>query len=177
MLPLPMTPETCLSEVVRPALAYLPAYTRSPRAEVMLVAIALQESGLRNRWQVVDAKHPEIKGPARGLWQFERGSKASRGGVWGVFMHHATHELLRLLCRDRDCNFEPYAIWAQLEHDDVLAAAVARLLLVTDPYSLPQVEDKDAAWNLYAERTWRPGKPHAGTWAANHAAARKAGGL
>lgn len=177
MIPLPIAPAEALTEVVRPALDLLPNYLKSPRAEVMLLAIALQESRLAHRWQVVDAKNPGIKGPARGLWQFERGSKASRGGVWGVFMHHASHETLRLLCRDRDCNFEPYAIWAQLEHDDVLAAGVARLLLLTDPYPLPQPEDAAGAWALYAERTWRPGKPHAGAWPANHAAARAAVGV
>lgn len=177
MIPLPMAPETCLVEVIRPALGYLPEFTRSQRAEVMLVAIALQESGLRHRWQVVDAKSPGAKGPARGLWQFERGSKASRGGVWGVYLHHSTHELLRLFCRDRDVNFEPFAIWSMLEHDDVLAAGVARLLLLTDPFPLPAVDDSSAAWNLYAERTWRPGKPKAAHWPDNHAAARKAVGV
>lgn len=177
MLPLPIPPAVALAEVVTPALQYLPGYMNSDRAKVMLLAIALQESGLAHRWQVVDVKNPGIKGPARGLWQFERGSKASRGGVWGVYLHHSTHETLRLLCRDRDCNFEPFAIWAQLEHDDVLAASVARLLLYTDAFPLPAVDDAAGAWTMYAERTWRPGKPHAHTWQRNHDAARAAVGV
>ena len=165
MLPLPMTTDTFLREAVTPALELLPPHLTSDKARVLLVAIALQESGLRHRWQVLDGGG---KGPARGLLQFERGSKASRGGVWGVYLHHASSEMLCLLCRDRDCNFEPFAIWAQLEHDDILAAGVARLLLWTDPGALPAVDDAAGAWALYCDRTWRPGKPHAGTWAENH---------
>lgn len=169
MLPLPIPPSTLLREVIEPALGYLPKHLDSQKARVMLVAIAQQESGLRSRWQVLSDGG---KGPARGLWQFERGSKASRGGVWGVFMHSASHEMLRQLCRDRDCNFEPFAIWAQLEHDDVFAAGVARLMLWTVPGPLPEVTDTDGAW-LYYLNSWRPGKPHLHTWAGNHLKAQE----
>jgi hypothetical protein len=162
MIPLPMSPEVCLTQVIVPALSLFPKYMDSPEARVVLVAIALQETGLRSRWQILNDGG---KGPARGLWQFER------GGVAGVHRHHSTHEHLRLLCRDVDCNFEPSAILAMLEHNDQLAAGVARLLLYSDAYPLPRVDDADGAWNLYAERTWRPGKPHAHTWKANHAKA------
>lgn len=171
MLPLPIAHDVFLREIVSPAMALLPKQMDSARARVLLLAICLQESRLAHRWQVVDGGG---KGPARGLAQFERGSKASRGGVWGVYMHHATHELLRLLCRDRDINFEPYAIWAQLEHDDVLAVGLARLLIYTDAFPLPDVDDERGAWELYALRCWRPGKAHPSTWPANHFAARKA---
>ncbi len=171
MLSLPISPGDLIAHVITPAFALLPKPMDSARARVLMVAIAGQESSLAHRWQVVDG---DGKGPARGLWQFERGSKASRGGVWGVFLHHATHELLRLLCRDRDCNFEPYAIWSQLEHDDILAAGVARLLLYTDPFPLPDVDDEAGAWELYALRCWRPGKSHPNAWPKNHRVARDA---
>lgn len=128
----------------------------SPPARIQLLASGLQESGLELRRQLGD-------GPARGLWQFEKGTEASRGGVWGVYLHRATHDPLRLLCRDRDCEFAPRAIWAQLEHDDVLAAGVARLLLWTDPKPLPPVGAVDDAWEYYL-RTWHPGKPRRRTW-------------
>jgi hypothetical protein len=60
------------------------------------------------------------------------------------------------------------AVYAALEHDDVLAAAFARLLLWTDPEPLPAVGEVQRAWALYL-RTWRPGKPHRQTWDALYA--------
>jgi len=153
-----------VQSAINPALALLPAVMDSPRARVMLLASGLQESRFEYRRQLGN-------GPARGFWQFERGTRASRGGVWGVYLHKDTAEDLRLLCRARDCPFDPGAIWAQLEHDDVLAAGVARLLLWTDPYPLPELGDAEGAWKLYAERTWRPGKPHKRTWGGFYAAA------
>lgn len=145
---------TISASAIDPAMILLPRHMGTPAARLMLLAIGLQESRLVHRWQVLNSG---AKGPARGLWQFERGSKASRGGVWGVYLHRASSELLRLLCRDRDVSFEPSAIWAQLEHDDVLAAGVARLLLWTDAQPLPAIGDEEAAWECYALRCWRPG--------------------
>lgn len=156
---------------VDPALEILPRHLDTDRARVMLLAIGLQESGLEHRWQIVDRNRPEIKGPARGLEQFELGSKASRGGVWGVYLHRASHELLRELCRARNLGFEPRNVWGQLEHDDVLAMGVARLLLLTDPQPLPAVDDQRAAWKYYL-RTWRPGKPKPQPWPGHHDRAR-----
>lgn len=145
-----------IETAVAPALQLLPRHLDTPKARVLELAIGLQESRFEFRRQLGN-------GPARGFWQFEEGTRASRGGVWGVYLHRASAELLRLLCRDRDCNYEPRAIWAQLERDDVLAAGVARLLLLTNPKPLPEIGQRDEAWDYYAE-TWRPGKPHRQTW-------------
>lgn len=134
-----------------------------PELRVMLLAIGLQESGLTARAQVLNGGG---KGPARGLWQFER------GGVRGVYLHRASNELLRVLCRARDVNFDVQQIWGMLEYDDVLACGVARLLLWTDPRPLPAVDDEEGAWAYYL-RGWRPGKPHRDRWVGAHAAARK----
>ncbi|MCV6902125.1 MAG: hypothetical protein NTT76_05400, partial [Achromobacter xylosoxidans] len=60
---------------ISPALALLPAGMDTQAAHVMLLAIGLQESRFTHRQQ--------IGGPARGFWQFEKGTRASRGGVWG----------------------------------------------------------------------------------------------
>lgn len=49
----------------------LPGVAFTPEAKVMLLAIGLQESRFEHRRQ--------IKGPARGFWQFEAG-----GGTAGV---------------------------------------------------------------------------------------------
>ncbi len=129
--------KTITETAITPALALLPATMDTPAARVMLLAIGLQEGRFMHRRQ--------IGGPARGFWQFEKGTRASRGGVWGVFLHAASRDHLATLCKD------------------VLAAGVARLLLWTDPKALPPVGDADAGWALYL-RTWRPGKPHPQTW-------------
>lgn len=158
---------------ILPALALLPAAMNSARAKVPLLTIGLQESRFEHRYQKVDGK-PGAKGPARGFWQFERGSKIARGGVWGVYLHDASRYWLNELCRARNCAFEPFAIWSAIEFDDVLAAGLARLLLFTDPYPLPAIDDAAAAWDLYANRCWRPGKPHPQTWMAYHRQALQA---
>lgn len=141
-----------LAELIRlavdPALALLPGAMDSQRARVQMLATAGQEANFEHRRQ--------IGGPARGLWQFEKGTRASRGGVWGVYLHQASRKHLEALCRIRSVRFDPDAIYPALEYDDVLAAGVARLLLWTDPAPLPDVGEAEAAWQLYL-RTWRPG--------------------
>ncbi len=132
----------------------------SPEAEVMLLAIGLQESRLTHRRQ--------IGGPARGLLQFELG-----GGVRGVLRHRSSREHAQAVCRARDVIATESAVYAALEHDDVLAMAFGRLLLWTDPKALPALGDEQAAWDLYL-RTWRPGKPHRHTWDALYAKALEA---
>lgn len=155
---------------IRPALALLPTAMTSDRALVPMIAIGLQESRLEHRYQIVQGK-PGAKGPARGLWQFERGSQWLGGGVWGVFKHKASRFWLSELCKARGVAFDPQDIWQRLEHDDVLAGGVARLLLFTDAQPLPSVHDVEGCWVLYAKRTWRPGKPHPETWPRFHSAA------
>jgi hypothetical protein len=171
LLPLPISPAHLLTKVILPALKFLPAAMTSVKALVMLIAIALQESALAHRWQVIDAKNPNRKGPARGLWQFELGTRASRGGVWGVFLHPSSRYWLSQVCMTRGVAFEPRAIWLALESDDILACCVARLLLFTDPKALPEITDAEGAWKLYRVRTWRPGKPHKEKWAKYHSTA------
>ena len=156
MLNLPITPNNFLLQVVHPALALMPQEMNSRKAIVLLITIAQQESGLAHRWQIVDNKNPNNKGPARGLFQFERG-----GGVKGVYQHESTADLLLGVCNARNCAFDVATIWERLETDDLLACCVARLLLWSDPQPLPT--DADGAWDLYA-RTWRPGRPHRETW-------------
>ena len=71
------------------------------------------------------------------------------------------------LCVAREVEANSAAVYDRLEHDDVLAAGFARLLLLTDPRPLPDVTDVDGAWAYYL-RNWRPGKPHPETWAGYH---------
>lgn len=159
-----------LSEVMKtaiePALSLLPERMRSDEAIVMLLAIGLQESRFVHTYQLVQGK-PGAKGPARGWWQFER-----MGGVRGVLTHAASKPHALAVCRARGVQPNARDVWEQLEHDQVLAAAFARLLLWTDPRSLPKVGNEQGAWDLYM-RVWRPGKPHLRTWEGCYADALK----
>lgn len=151
------------------ALALLPARMDSIEARCMLLSIGLQESRLQARFQR-SPQAPDGKGPARGFWQFERGTEASRGGVWGMILHQATSDDLADLCRARQVAFSAVDIHGAIESDDVLAAGLARLLLFSDPKPLPPLGDTRGGWDLY-QRTWRPGRPRRETWDDCHAAA------
>lgn len=150
---------------INEALALLPGAMDSREARVMMIAIGLQESRFTARRQLVGTP-PRPTGPAKGFWQFEQG-----GGCAGVITHAASRYWMARVCHQRGCAFTPRALWNAIEHDDVLAAAAARLLLFTDPRRLPEVWDEARAWALYL-RVWRPGKPHRQTWEPLHAMAR-----
>ena len=146
-----------LTLAINPALRLLPDRMTSRDARVMLLAIALQESRLQYRAQ--------IRGPARGYWQFERG-----GGVAGVLGHSASKPHIEEICRQLDVPARAGDCYIAIECNDVLAAAFARLLLWTLPYPLPT--DTDRAWQQYID-AWRPGKPHPATWPALYAQAQE----
>jgi hypothetical protein len=166
-----MTPREVRNGPVAEALMLLPAKMTSPQAELMLLAIGLQESQLKYRRQ-------HGNGPARSLWQGEQGG----GMVAGLlgFHNQDVQDLARGLCAVRGVPAQPRAVWEAIEHDDVLAAGLARLLLFTDPARLPGLGDEEGAWQLYL-RTWRPGAFTRGTaakraelrqkWAKNYAQA------
>jgi hypothetical protein len=128
-----------------------PAAGKLDRADgrATLIAIGLQESRFEHRCQ--------IRGPARGFWQFEEG-----GGFHGVLGHNATHQLSTKVLAALQY---PGAEFEALTHNDVLACCFARLLLWTHPEALPGQNEADAAWDYY-ESVWRPGKPHPETWLA-----------
>ena len=136
--------------IIEPGLLHLPWRMDSTPARAMLIAMALQESRFTHRRQ--------IRGPARGWWQFEQG-----GGVAGVLRHSATREhawaALDRLQYPRDSQ----AVYEAIEHNDGLATVFARLLLFTVPHALPGPNDVDEAWDQYIW-AWRPGKPHRHTW-------------
>ena len=154
---------TINANVLDKALAILPGAMDTPSARVQLLTMGLQESGLTKRVQVVDGGG---RGPAKGLWQNEQG-----GGVRGVLNHKASKELALGVCSVRGAKPTTFDVWSRMEFDDVLAAAFARLLLFTDPYRLPGVDDAASAWLLYL-RVWRPGRPKPDTWPAFHDRAR-----
>lgn len=151
-----MTPiDPKILDSIDAGLALLPSAMSSDKARVMMYAIGLQESRMIHRRQIVRG---QPIGPAKGLWQFERG-----GGCKGVVNHDASRFWMHRVCVRQNVPFNATALWHQIEHDDALAAAAARLLLFTDLRKLPEVTDAAGAWNLYM-RTWRPGQPHRQTW-------------
>ncbi|MBB5448233.1 MULTISPECIES: hypothetical protein [unclassified Paraburkholderia] len=163
-----MSLDDVIRDAIAPALAILPSAMDSRPARVMLLAIGLQESHFTARRQMNG-------GPARGFWQFEQGTAKSHGGVWGVYLHDASRYWLNVLCEARHVGFDPVSIYSTLEHDDILAAGVARLLLFTDPPKLPAADDTAGAWAVYL-RTWQPGKPRPESWPEFHRQAVDAAG-
>jgi hypothetical protein len=156
--------DAILRSAINPALSLLPVNMDSDRARVEMLAAGLQESELKKRYQTVHGD-PYAKGPARGLWQNER------GGVQAVMTNPATREHAIVLCAARKRPFDVLQVHASLEYDDILAAGFARLLLWADPKPLPELDDSKAGWETYL-RCWRPGKPRPDDWPQNHAAAR-----
>lgn len=135
---------------VNEAFKLLPAKMDSKAARIILAAIGYQESdGYKTRIQYGN-------GPARSFWQFER------GGIKGVMLHKASARLAMEICEKRGVDFNSELIWKAMETDDVLGAAFARLLMYTDPKPLPT--NQGDAWDMYAKRLWRPGKPHSSKW-------------
>jgi hypothetical protein len=142
---------------IEAAFQLLPAKMDSPQARVILAAIGYQESGYTTRIQYNN-------GPARSYWQFENGRLA---GINGVLSHHATSTLAKRVCDALGVAPERMAVWKAMETDDVIGAAFARLLMYTDPMPLP--DNQADAWDMYANRLWRPGRPHPEKWPASWA--------
>ena len=139
-------------EAIDAAFRLLPDKMDTQFARINLAAIGFQETSYKTRIQYGN-------GPARSYWQFER------GGIKGVMLHQTTIRLASELCDARGVDFNSEKIWQAMETDDVLGAAFARLLMWTDSQALPTNEQD--AWTMYAERLWRPGRPHPDKWAAS----------
>lgn len=156
---LPATPAALLEQVIEPALHGMPVKFDSLQARVMLVAIALQESGLRTRQQ--------DGGPAHGLWQFEE------NGCEAVLVNPVTAALAAAACRENDVGLYAEDVYAALLTNDELACVFARLMLYAVPHALPELGDEQGAWTYYVH-AWGVGKPRPDDWPANYAAALKA---
>lgn len=141
--------------VIPAAYSLLPPALASQRASSMLLAIGLQESRFQYRKQ--------LGGSAKSFWQFEV------VGVRGVMEHNATKDLAVEVLKALEYEpwIDPAMVYMALEHNDILACALARLLLVTSKMPLPDVDEPDAAWALYLA-CWRPGKPHVEPWGGRY---------
>jgi len=133
-------------------------------AQRFLLAVAAKESDLTERAQVINGGGA---GPARSFWQGE----LTGGMIKGVtgFYKPAIREAARKLCDAASVRYDREAMWRAIEGHDLLAYGLARLLLRTDPGAIPETEAE--AWDCYAERLWRPGKPNKAKWPKAWAAA------
>lgn len=154
-----MTPR----ESIEKAMELLPVKMKSDAAALVMLAIHYQEdpeglgyqkvkrTAATSKENTIPGEKKWAKGPARGWWQFEEG-----GGVKGVMRHPSTERLAREIIEKRWPNSDQHKVWAVLEDDHLIAAALARLLLWTDAGKLPAVGDCSGAFDLYL-RVWRPG--------------------
>lgn len=156
-----MTPAQFVAEVIEPGAAWVESVcgvTSSPDAKRFLLAVAIQESDLQHRYQVLAGGAP---GPARSWWQGEQ-----TGGMIRVLTSSSVASGIRAkaaaLCAAAQVRPEPAAVWRAIEGHDRLAYGLARLLLFSDPYQVPAAQE--SAWACYAHRLWRPGKPNLGRW-------------
>ena len=144
--------ELIRAHILPAALSILPPRMDTPDARRMVLAIGLQESRFEHRRQ--------ISGPARGVFQFER------GGVLGVMRHPATQPHLQAavlaLQYDAEMANDDIGLHAALEHNDVLACVLARLNLWW--LRPPLATARDDGWKQYIS-AWRPGLPRPATWA------------
>ena len=153
-----MTPQRLYQTAIRPALDELAAVgiPSTPQAGRVLLAIALQESAIEHRRQVVAGGAEN--GPAASFWQFEQG-----GGCRGVLTHKGVAGKMAAVCAAYNVLATPAALWEAMRYQDIVAAAAARCLLYTLPSKLATTEEEGWAQYLSA---WRPGKPHPERWAA-----------
>ena len=155
-----MMPQELIRNAIEPAYKLLPKKMSSPEATCQLIAIALQESRLLHRRQIINTDDGlKPLGPAMGFWQFEK-----MGGVVEVLTSPKTRRLATHICNMREINPTSTAVWWALSRDDVLAASFARMLLWIHKDPLPSLTaDPEVAWQYYLAM-WRPGKPHRPTW-------------
>jgi hypothetical protein len=154
-----------LKTAIIPALSLLNPKLDTPAARALLICIALQESGLRARRQMLEARDHwwESKpGKGHGFWQFERD-----GGVRGVLRHAAASAIVLPVIDAMLYPRDPYAVHEALIHNDILACVLARALLYSVPDAMPRPNEADKGWSIYL-KAWRPGKAHPEAWPENY---------
>lgn len=156
-LTLPIAPADALTQIIDPAFALLSAKLGGDRPRVIVLATALQETGLATRVQYAG-------GPARGLTQYER------GGVAALLANSVTAKIAAALCASRGVPATSYSVYTALAGDDLLDCGLCRLSYYADPHPLPDLGDVDTAWACYL-RVQRPGHPRPEDWPGHYAAA------
>ena len=149
--------EIVADHILPAALRLLPAKMDTRAARVMLLAIAGEESGYRHRLQV--------RGPARGLWQFERIA------VVDVLSRRTSAPHAVTMCGALLYDWQdPDELFRAVPHNDVLACGLARLNLWNERSPTPPLEDAGACYAYYL-KVWRPGAQSPESWGRNLARA------
>lgn len=141
--------------ILNPALALLPESLSGREAEVLLLTTGLAASGFRNR--------RDARSQGRGYWRAEPDGVM----VGGVLRAVQTRDLAVAVCDARQVPPIAERVYSALEHDDVLAAALARLLLWSDPAGLPPLGDEAGAWACY-QRHWAVDESDRRSWAIHY---------
>ena len=160
-----MKPDLFFQRIVKPThqlMADLVLMPSSPKADVLVMTIAGQESAWEHRRQIGIGQYFPQKVGARGYWQFE--------STWGgpVALNDVIQKSslqLAAICAYLEIPSDELTLYEAIAWNDTLACAMARLMLWQDPKPLPEVGDKVASWDYY-NRNWRPGAPHPQTWPA-----------
>ncbi len=158
------TPQEFITNALEPALLLIGGKSDTPKARLQVLVSCMQESDLTKRVQTGG-------GPAHGLGQFEGGPMS---GIAQCLLHAGAQTAA--VCRARGVEPTRPAIYAALVTDDVLAAALARILLMTDANPLPEIGDEEGAWKTYVHN-WHPGAPDRQRFARNYPRARKVLGI
>ncbi len=107
-----MTPDVFFSRIVDPTLAYMAtspsiAIPRSKQADVLMVAIAGQESFCKERRQIGISNYYPQKVGARGFWQFE----STWGGPVAINdVLQKEERRLSVVCSSLDIPCDEYAL-------------------------------------------------------------------
>jgi hypothetical protein len=131
----------------------------TPNARIQLLAIGMQESKFMDRVQ-------QGGGPAHSFWQEEP------NGVKSVLNHELVGPMMVDICQKLGVNSDWRTVYKEVIMNDVLACAVARLILYADGNPLPKVGAVDDAWQCYL-RNWKPGRPRPDSWARNYKIAQE----
>lgn len=150
--------------IIEPALDLLPPGLGGNRAELMLLAIGLEESDFLER--------RPASGPERGFWRMGPEDDI----VGAVLRHPGTAPLAVAACDLRSVPPIEERVFAELEHDDLLAAVFARLRLHVEGERLPAVGEVAEAWDLYC-RAWCPATRDRRGWDRHYARAMDALGV
>lgn len=143
------------------AMSLLPGRMDSSPSKAMLLTIGIQESGFTARQQGGTSKKSG-EGPAKSWWQFEKS-----GGVQELLETPSTRAILTPICDTLGYpEWTAAALHEAMEHNDVLACVMARLLLYKDPLAMPESSESAKGWLIYT-RQWRPGDAHPKTWLPN----------
>jgi len=142
-------------------------------ARVLVTTIAGQEGLWKHRRQIGISEYYPQKVGARSYWQFE----STWGGPVALndILQKTPHQIAAV-CSYLDIQCDAHSLYEACAWNDMLACAMARLALWSDPAPLPDYWDKGAGWQYYV-RNWKPGAPHPESWSGLHDQAMAAAGL